>query len=101
MNITPADCQKWIDLEARRLELEREARKAESDRDLLSKQFQAYLDEMGATSLKRGKFDIAIVDGRPSVAWKDEFVKVAGAEKASALSASATGKKKIQVTARA
>ena len=94
------------DLLAERNELDAEARKLESRaRTLRKKQSQiddiakAELTKAGRDSIRRAGYTLAYVDGRAVVRWRDEFVRVAGADAADELSQNATPSKRLQVTA--
>ena len=49
----------------------------------------------------RGDYRVQLVDGRPTVSWKDEFVREAGAERAADILKLAPVPKKIEVVANA
>lgn len=97
--ITAEQAAKWIDLNTRRLELEREARVLDKERELLSLEFQQALDAKGQESMKvgGGEFVVKLVEGNGSVKWKDEFIRLAGAAKATELTAAAPKPKKVVV----
>lgn len=97
MKISAKKMEKWLTLNARRLELEREARAVEKEKDLLSTEFKAALDAEGKDSITRGKFRVGLVAGRPSVSWKDELVGRLGAELANSIVQRAPVPRKIQV----
>lgn len=97
--ITAEQAAKWIELNTRRLELEREARALDKERELLSVEFQQALDAKGQDVMKvgGGEFVIKLVEGNGSVKWKDEFIRVAGSAKATELTAAAPKSKKVVV----
>lgn len=68
--------------------------------NLLSETFDAALKTAGTDKLKRGGCEVHYVEGRISVSWKDEYLRLAGPEKAAAVQAEAAKQpppKKIQV----
>lgn len=96
--ITVEQAAKWMELNTRRLELEREARILDKERELLSVEFKQTLEAKGQESMKvGGEFLVKLVEGTGSVKWKDEFIRVAGAAKATDLAASAPKTTKIVV----
>lgn len=95
--ITEEKLTRWYVLNKERLDLEREARQLDKERELLSTEFKAALEADGKASVSRGRFRVSLVDGRPSVAWKDELVRIAGADKAAELVAAAPVPKRVQV----
>ena len=97
--ITAMKLERWFELNKKRQELEREARALEKEKDLLSVEFEADLIAADKDSLVRGKYRVALIDGRPTVAWKDEFVRGLGAEAANLLVQSAPVKKRVVVVA--
>jgi len=100
-NITRHEIEEFLELDKRRKELEREARqlKARQDRieaDLLV--FTRAKSKKPGSAVTRSGFTLSIFEGRPYVNWKNEFVDVAGNDKAELLIKAAKGREKIQVT---
>lgn len=95
--ITAEKLERWYELNQKRQELEREARQFDKERELLSTEIKAALEADGKYSVLRGRFRVSLVDGRPTVSWKDELVKIAGADRAAELVAAAPVPKRVQV----
>jgi hypothetical protein len=83
--------------EARRLELEREARTLAKENELFRDDLEAALDAAGKTSLTRGPHEAGFEESRAAIAWKTEFIRVAGADAASELAAAAPSKRKLVI----
>lgn len=98
--ITAEQLQRWLELDQERKDLERKARLLARDQELISLALDAALQAAGVDKAKRGDAEVHYVDGRINVSWKDEFLKLAGPEKAAAVQAAAASQpppKKIQV----
>lgn len=81
-NITEEQLARWFDLNARRATLEKEARTLKSEMDKISAEVMAALEAAGRTEMSRGNYAAEVRPGPAFVAWKEEFLKVAGAEAA-------------------
>lgn len=76
-----ATLQEWYERDQRRKDLEREARQLAAENAVMAKDLQAALIAAGRTEIARGEYRAGLVDGRATVAWKEEFIRVAGAER--------------------
>jgi len=88
----------FLSLEAERKALEQKARAIAKRTDALKAHFKTFLGELDKQSVTRHGFRITIVDGRPSVSWKDEFIRVAGPIAADDVLTSAPKSKGVEVT---
>ncbi len=98
--ITKEELAEWQDLNAKRLELEREARTLEKRCDQILEKAADVLRESGKQSIKRFGFALAWVAGKASVSWKDAFVSECGPDKAAELQKKAVNnaEKKLLIT---
>lgn len=98
MKISRDELDEYARLNAERKELEKQARTI----SVRCKQIEsAALDQMqadGKQACKRFGYQLSIVPGRATVAWKDAFVRECGSERASELQAAAEPTEKISIT---
>jgi len=97
------DIVEFLDLEERRKTLEREARQLGKQSGEIADRLLAYARAHGGKgqSIVRSGYVLAVVIGRGSVPWKQEFVRVAGLDAAEALIAAAPPVEKLSVEAAA
>ena len=74
-----------FELKQRRLELDRESRKLAKAERKLSESLLASLQAEGRDEIRRGDFVAKLAEGRATVAWKQEFIEVAGQDAADEL----------------
>lgn len=80
-------------------ELESKARKLRARQSQIDEIAEAELAKSGKSSIKRcGGWLLTWITGRATVAWRDEFIRIAGAEAADKLTAAAKPKPKLQIT---
>lgn len=96
--ITPEVLKKRRQLDDRQKELEREARAIAKEKTAIDTDLKAALEKAGKTSIARGGFRVSLVEGRPSVSWKGEFVKLATAQVAAEIEANAPRSLRLEVT---
>ena len=86
---TAAEINKYLELQERRSNLEREARTIKKSADVLGEKIEAYvtsqLARTGNPSTQAYGFVMQFVDGRKNPAWKQEFIAVAGEDAANAV----------------
>jgi hypothetical protein len=97
-SIEPDQLTEFIDLAARRKALEQEARTLKKREDTLKSHFAAVLKTIGKSRITRLGYVLAMVPGRVTVAWKDAYIDLAGADAAAELQANATPSLTLQVT---
>ena len=96
---TKEQLAKFVELRARKRALDAESRALESEMYTTHELCMEYLEEKGVSSAKLHKFTISKSDGQTIVKWKDEFIKLAGAEEATRISAEAPRAQKLEVIA--
>ena len=96
-SITKDQIEEFVKLEEERKALEQKARALGKRTSALADHFKAHLEAKKKTAITRSGYRITLVDGRPSVAWKDEFIKVAGPLAADDLLKSAPVSKRVDV----
>lgn len=79
-------------------ELESRARKLRQRVAQIEAIAEAELVDSEKQSIKRCGHLLAWAEGRATVAWKDEFIRVAGVEAADELAKNAAPKPKLQIT---
>lgn len=88
----------YVDLTARAKALESEARTLRKRADTLKSHFRKVLEAIGKSRITRLGYVLALVPGRVTVAWKDAYIELAGADAAAELQAQATPSMTLQVT---
>lgn len=83
--ITRKDLDRYWQLEEQRKALEQQARTLKAAAKALEDQFKQALEEAGIREHVVADYRVALVEGRPSVSWKTQFIRVAGAEAAQKL----------------
>ncbi|MFO0939832.1 MAG: hypothetical protein U0930_03615 [Pirellulales bacterium] len=96
---TKAQLERFVELRAKKRELDAQIRAIESEMYTVHEACVEYLEDKGVASAKLHRFTISLNDGQTIVKWKDEFIAVAGAEKAAEISASAPRAKRLEVVA--
>lgn len=93
-NITIKDLEAWETLENQRKEGAREARDLGKQQAIIEAKIQAFVEAKGgkSRSVQRSGFRLAIEQVKGSVAWKTEFISLAGQERAEELVANAPPK---------
>jgi hypothetical protein len=91
--------QERSDVSKEASELESRARKLRARQAQIDTIAEAELTKSGKSSIKRcGGWLLTWITGRSTVAWREEFIRVAGADEADRLAAAATPKPKLQIT---
>lgn len=85
-------------LDEEQKELERQARAVAKQKTAIDTDLKAELVRVGKTSIARGGYRVSIVDGRPTVSWKTEFIKISGAQMAVELEEAAPRSQRLEVT---
>jgi len=98
LTITKEQCEEFLKLDKERSALDQKSRALKKRTDALKSHFKAFLAEQGKDSVKRNGFQLTLVDGKPSVSWKDEFVRVAGPLAADEVLTNAERSKGVEVT---
>lgn len=83
--------QEAADLESRARSLRRGARQ-------IAERAEADLAATGRDSVRRGGYTLCWIEGRASVRWKDEFIRVAGADEAARIQADLDPPRRLQIT---
>lgn len=86
-------------LVAEKLDLDRRSRALETEIKQIDSDAAADLKATGKDSVRRGGYLLTWKDGRPSIQWKSEFVRIAGAEAANRITADAPRPKKLDIVA--
>jgi hypothetical protein len=97
--LTRAQLTKYFELDARRLALQRQAKDLEALQEKIEQKAMAVVKTEGGkerTVLTCG-YVLAIKDANGAVAWKSEFVRVAGSAAAEKLIAAAPKKEKLSI----
>jgi hypothetical protein len=97
--ITAAKLDRYRELETEATELAGRAATLRREAKTILDEAEADLIATGKTEAKRGGYLLRWKMGRASIAWKNEFVRVAGAEAADQLSKAAPEKKSLEVIA--
>lgn len=98
-SVTLQELERFAELEERRKQADREARNLGKEIAQLRRKFEAAMQADGKQAATRYGFRLVFVEGRPRVAWKDEFIRIAGSESADQLMADAPRPAKLEVTA--
>ena len=80
-------------------DLERRARSLRKRVEQIDAIASAELKASGKAAIRRAGYTLSWVDGRASVSWKDEFIRVAGPDEADRLAAEAKPGQRLQITA--
>lgn len=97
MPITAKSLAHYVELDEERKGLEREARNIQKEIELIGDEFREELKRRKVNSVKEGSYQVQLVDGRASVSWKDEFIRIAGSERAIEIQDAAPIPKRLQV----
>lgn len=97
--ITAEQLAEYVELDSQRKELDRQSRAIAKQQGILTSHFQAELERLGQKSTKRGDYQVALVDGRGTVAWKDELIREIGPLKVAEIAEAAPAKTKVVVEA--
>lgn len=96
--ITGEEIQRYLDLEAERLDLQRQARDKERLAAELKTKMEAWVRDSGkGTRTHSAGFVLAIKTKAGTVSWADEFVRIAGEAEAQRLRAEAPPKEYLTV----
>jgi hypothetical protein len=99
MKITREELDEYARLNTERKAIDKQSRTLASR----CKQIEAAVEEQliadGKNACKRYGYQLALVEGRASIAWKDEFIRECGSEKVAALQAAAPITTKVTITA--
>lgn len=96
--MTAETLSRYWDLDERRRQLEREARQLKQELDILEAEISAALRAAGKTQLRRGQYLAMLVDYRAAPRWKEEFIRLAGADKAVEIALNCPVVQRLQVT---
>lgn len=95
--ITAEQLAEYVDLEQRRKELDRQSRALAKQQGILANHFQAALEKAGQKSTARGSYRVALIEGKGTVAWKEELIKQIGPLKVAEIAEAAPTKTRVQV----
>lgn len=94
---TEADFRAWLDRDARRKELQREARQLQAENDVVAEDLLALFRADGKSSCRRGNC-VAEIEVKPgTVSWKDEFLRAVGSEAATAIAAAVPSRESVKI----
>lgn len=93
------DLARYCDLRERKKKLESEARSLETEINQLSDLTMSWLEEIGKNAATIHGYRVTIEEGRAYVSWKDEFVRLAGADNAASIAAAAPRPPRLSVLA--
>ncbi len=98
-HVTKRDLEQWQDLEDRRLAAKRLADDLSKQQDAIEAKLEAFVraKEPATLTVLRSGYRLSIRRVKSAVAWKQEFVKVAGQRVAEELTAGAPLKEKFAV----
>lgn len=97
--VTREELWRFLELETKRKEVDRQSRNLAREISQLKTHFEQCMRDDDKESVVRYGFRLTFVDGRPKVSWKDEFIRVAGAEAADDVLADAPRPPKLEVSA--
>ncbi len=96
---TKAELARYCELKERKRLLESEARSLETEINQLSDLTMSYMEEIEKNAATIHGYRVTIEEGRAYVAWKDQFVRVAGGDAAAQIAANAPRPPKLNVLA--
>jgi len=96
--VTAAQLDRWRQIEAQRKDLAAKVKALDTEAKQIAKAASDDLAATGKQSAKRGDYLLTWKMGRASVAWKGEFIRVAGAEAAEKLANEAPPTRSLQIT---
>lgn len=98
-NITKKDLEEWERLENQRKEASREARDLQKQQDIIEAKIKAFVEAKGgkSRSVERSGFRLALEKVKQQVAWKTEYIALAGQEQAEQLVADAPLKEVLAI----
>lgn len=87
--VTIARVEEYLALQEKRRDLNRQADALEREEKVIAAELVALVESDGgkARVVTKGSHKISLVEKPGSVRWKDEFIRVAGADEATALQA--------------
>ena len=97
--ITRKTIEAYLELDAQRKALSRQASDLKKKQDELEEQLKTFVRESGERTVKRSGYVLSLTTEKGSVAWKGEFVKLAGQQRAEELIAAAPTKEGFSVEA--
>lgn len=77
IKLTADDLDRYAQLDAARLQFQREASSRKREQDILEKHFRAFLEQEAAREAKRKNFRVSLKEAAGSPRWADEFLKLA------------------------
>lgn len=95
--ITAEQLAEYVDLDAQRLALSRKAAALGKRQSALSAHFLACLEGSKQKSTTKGGYTARLVEGKGSVSWKDEVIRLVGPLEAAKISEGAPTKTKVEV----
>ena len=98
ITITRDELDQYAADNAEQKKLASQARALKKRCDAIEKKVAAQLAANGKTSATRLGYGLALVDGRPYVSWKDEFIRVEGEDEADRIWAAAEPGKKVVIS---
>ena len=98
IKIAREELDEYARLEAERKELDRRSRTIGTRCKQIEATVREQLEADGKQAAKRFGYQLALVDGRASVAWKDAFIREVGQEKANELQEAAEPSVKVTIT---
>ncbi|MGC4004663.1 MAG: hypothetical protein QM811_16715 [Pirellulales bacterium] len=98
-HVTVKEIQKYLGLDEQRKQLNRESAALKKQADAIEADIEKFIRANGGKELSvtRSGYRLAILTAAGSVAWKDEFVKLAGNERAEELRAAAPPREFLSV----
>ncbi len=98
ITISLDELDEYARLDRERKQLERQSRTIATRCKQIEQTVRDQLEADGKTSAKRFGYQLALVDGRATVAWKDAFIREVGQDRASELIESAEPSVKVSIT---
>lgn len=99
MKISRDALDEYARLNAERKVLDKQSRTLAARCKQIEKAVHEQLEAAGKSACKRFGYQLALIEGRPSIAWKDAFIRECGAEKADELQKAAEVPIKVTITA--
>ena len=99
IKISREDLDEYARLNGERRALERQARTLGERCKEIEAAVLQQMKASGKQIAKRYDYTLALIDGRATVAWKDEYIKAFGIEAATELQSQAVAPQKVTITA--
>jgi hypothetical protein len=90
---------RFCQLREQKRELDAQVRVVEAELYSLHEACMAFLVDRGTRTARVAKYHLLLADGQAVVRWKDEFIRVAGADAAAKVAKAALRARRLEITA--